>query len=273
MQGGHPDNSEAGSQRARSGGHRARGPARGPPAGAPHAGGSSCCAGFRPCVTKPGSDLDAAVSTDRLFRWLWLGLVCRFCEDIDLNAGDNRRGRPHESGGPPPFALSLKIQRDIAHGSGLPLALSVIGIHGMSKENASAEQPEKCRRNHRIHPYATLCRCSDRTTSASCPALLTRVSKVASRGRTCAQFEAARIRTPSCCIQGTQGRAARASVLPPRNQEGHSMSGDPNIPRAIEEAAGYVRDTIKHFTDDERRQILDRALGELGSRLAVRDGS
>jgi hypothetical protein len=51
------------------------------------------------------------------------------------------------------------------------------------------------------------------------------------------------------------------------------MSGAPNIPRAIEEAAGYVRDTIKHFTDDERRQILDRALGELGSRLAVRDGS
>ena len=51
------------------------------------------------------------------------------------------------------------------------------------------------------------------------------------------------------------------------------MSGAPKMPRAIEEAAGYVRDTIKHFTDDERKQILDSALRELGSRLAVRDGS
>jgi hypothetical protein len=51
------------------------------------------------------------------------------------------------------------------------------------------------------------------------------------------------------------------------------MSSAPNMPRAIEEAAGYVRDTIKHFTDDERKQILDAALRELDSRLAVRDGS
>ncbi|HTO59934.1 MAG TPA: hypothetical protein VMM15_01640 [Bradyrhizobium sp.] len=50
------------------------------------------------------------------------------------------------------------------------------------------------------------------------------------------------------------------------------MSSAPNMPRAIEEAAGYVRDTIKHFTDDERRQILDAALRELDSRLTVRDG-
>ena len=51
------------------------------------------------------------------------------------------------------------------------------------------------------------------------------------------------------------------------------MSSAPEVPRAIEEAAGYVRDTIKHFTDDERKEILDRALRELASRLAVRDGS
>jgi hypothetical protein len=51
------------------------------------------------------------------------------------------------------------------------------------------------------------------------------------------------------------------------------MSSDPNTPRAIEEAAGYVRDTIKHFTDDERKLILDSALRELDSRLAVSYGS
>jgi hypothetical protein len=52
------------------------------------------------------------------------------------------------------------------------------------------------------------------------------------------------------------------------------MSSDPQARRAIEEAAGYVRDTIKHFTDDERKQILDGALRQLDSRLAVmRDGS
>jgi hypothetical protein len=50
------------------------------------------------------------------------------------------------------------------------------------------------------------------------------------------------------------------------------MSSDPNPPRAIEEAAGYVRDTIKHFTDDERKQILDRALRELSSKLIVHHG-
>jgi hypothetical protein len=48
------------------------------------------------------------------------------------------------------------------------------------------------------------------------------------------------------------------------------MSSAPNEPRAIEEAAGYVRDTIKHFTDDERKRILDNALRELDSRLAGR---
>jgi hypothetical protein len=52
------------------------------------------------------------------------------------------------------------------------------------------------------------------------------------------------------------------------------MSSDPKALRAIEEAAGYVRDTIKHFTDDERKQILDGALRELDSRLVVvLDGS
>jgi hypothetical protein len=52
-----------------------------------------------------------------------------------------------------------------------------------------------------------------------------------------------------------------------------SMSSAPNEPRAIEEAAGYVRDTIKHFTDDERKRILDSALRELDSKLAVSYGS
>jgi hypothetical protein len=51
------------------------------------------------------------------------------------------------------------------------------------------------------------------------------------------------------------------------------MSSAPNEPLAIEEAAGYVRDTIKHFTDDERKRILDSALRELDSRLAVSCGS
>ena len=51
------------------------------------------------------------------------------------------------------------------------------------------------------------------------------------------------------------------------------MSSDPSAPRAIEEAAGYVRDTIKHFTDEERKQILDWALRELSSVLIVHHGS
>jgi DNA-directed RNA polymerase subunit K/omega len=51
------------------------------------------------------------------------------------------------------------------------------------------------------------------------------------------------------------------------------MSNGPNVPQAIEEAAGYVRDTIKHFTDDERKKVLDRALRELSSKLVVHDGS
>jgi hypothetical protein len=51
------------------------------------------------------------------------------------------------------------------------------------------------------------------------------------------------------------------------------MSSDPSVLQAIEEAAGYVRDTIKHFADDERKQILEIALRELGSELAVRQAS
>jgi hypothetical protein len=51
------------------------------------------------------------------------------------------------------------------------------------------------------------------------------------------------------------------------------MSSDPSELRAIEEAAGYVRDTIKHFTDDERKQMLELALQELGSKLVVRHRS
>jgi hypothetical protein len=39
--------------------------------------------------------------------------------------------------------------------------------------------------------------------------------------------------------------------------------------RAINEAAGYVRDTIKFFSDVERKRVLDIALAELDSGLAV----
>ena len=48
------------------------------------------------------------------------------------------------------------------------------------------------------------------------------------------------------------------------------MSSDPSELRAVEKAAGYLRDTIKHFTDDERKQMIELALQELGSKLAVR---
>jgi hypothetical protein len=55
------------------------------------------------------------------------------------------------------------------------------------------------------------------------------------------------------------------------------MASDPNEPRnaaierarAIKEAAGYVIDTIKFFDDQERKQILDRVLSELDSKLVV----
>jgi hypothetical protein len=39
--------------------------------------------------------------------------------------------------------------------------------------------------------------------------------------------------------------------------------------RAISEAAGYVRDTIKYFTDDGRKRVLDQALEMLESKLVV----
>ena len=41
------------------------------------------------------------------------------------------------------------------------LLWSVIGVQGVSNENASAKQSEKCHRNHRTHPYATLHACLD----------------------------------------------------------------------------------------------------------------
>ena len=55
------------------------------------------------------------------------------------------------------------------------------------------------------------------------------------------------------------------------------MTIDPNEPKnaaatntkAIAEAACYVRDTIKFFDDQERKQILDQVLSELDSKLAV----
>ncbi len=52
------------------------------------------------------------------------------------------------------------------------------------------------------------------------------------------------------------------------------MSSNPDIEqdRAIMEAAGYVRDTIKPFTDAERKRILEVALSELDSGLAVSVG-
>jgi hypothetical protein len=45
-----------------------------------------------------------------------------------------------------------------------------MGVHGVSKENASAKQAEKCCRNHRTHPYAKLRHRSD--LCASCSSLL-----------------------------------------------------------------------------------------------------
>jgi hypothetical protein len=53
-----------------------------------------------------------------------------------------------------------------------------------------------------------------------------------------------------------------------------SMSSNPDVEqdRAIMEAAGYVRDTIKPFTDAERKRILEVALSELDSGLAVSVG-
>ena len=48
-----------------------------------------------------------------------------------------------------------------------------------------------------------------------------------------------------------------------RSKEDGLMSNDPSAQRAIEEAAGYVRDTVRHFTDRERKQILEIALREL----------
>jgi len=52
------------------------------------------------------------------------------------------------------------------------------------------------------------------------------------------------------------------------------MSSNPDIEqdRAIMEAAGYVRDTIKPFTDSERKRILEVALSELDLGLAVSVG-
>ena len=108
--------------------------------------------GFGRTSQTAGADRDAAVSARRLLRRPWLGLRRQLRENSHSNARSSRRGRSDESGGPPLFALSLEIQRNIAHGSGLPLRLSVIGVHGVSKENASAKQPEKCHRNHRIRP-------------------------------------------------------------------------------------------------------------------------
>jgi hypothetical protein len=59
----------------------------------------------------------------------------------------------------------------------------------------------------------------------------------------------------------------------PHTKEASSMSSDQSALRAIDEAAGYVRDTIRHFTDVERKRILEIALRELDSKLLVRDGS
>jgi len=100
MQGGHPDNSEAGSQRLA-------------PAGIVP---EFHCQGFGRYLTKAGADLDTAVSARRLFRRLWLGLRRQLRQGSALKAGANRRGRPQESGSPPLFALSLQIERNIAHG-------------------------------------------------------------------------------------------------------------------------------------------------------------
>jgi hypothetical protein len=98
--------------------------------------------------------------------WLWLvgKLLILAFRPISLRI--RRRSQPNKSGGPPLIALSLKVQRDIAHNSSLRTLLSVIGVHGVSKENASAKQAEKCYHNHRSHPYATLRHRSD--LSASC---------------------------------------------------------------------------------------------------------
>jgi hypothetical protein len=53
---------------------------------------------------------------------------------------------------------------------------SVVGVHSVSKENASAKQSEKSRRNHRTHPYATL-RAADHTRSALVHHLISRRKK------------------------------------------------------------------------------------------------
>jgi hypothetical protein len=113
-----------------------------------------------------GADLNPAVSTRRFSCWLWLvgKLLILAFRPISLRI--RRRSQPNKSGGPPLIALSLKVQRDIAHNSSLRTLLSVIGVHGVSKENASAKQAEKCYHNHRSHPYATLRHRSD--LSASC---------------------------------------------------------------------------------------------------------
>ena len=39
--------------------------------------------------------------------------------------------------------------------------------------------------------------------------------------------------------------------------------------RAISEAAGYVRDTIKHFSDEGRERVLNEALELLESKLVA----
>jgi hypothetical protein len=64
------------------------------------------------------------------------------------------------------------------------------------------------------------------------------------------------------------------------------MSSDPNAlqnaeaakltaaqyAKAIEDASGRVKDAIKAFTDDDRMRVLDNALRELSSSLAVHYG-
>jgi hypothetical protein len=54
---------------------------------------------------------------------------------------------------------------------------------------------------------------------------------------------------------------------------GDIMTKEPNAAvtkaKAIKEAAVYVKDTIKFFDDQERKQILDQAFGELNSKLVV----
>jgi hypothetical protein len=57
------------------------------------------------------------------FGWFWLVLRWQFREGIDLKARVNCWGRPCKSGGPPLFAPSLKVQRDVAHNSRLRTAV------------------------------------------------------------------------------------------------------------------------------------------------------